>query len=141
MNYGQVAQAILPYAIDAIAPHVVNAVSGATAPTYGTGQVNNALVSNTNYTQGKTRQQLQYEENLRQQRAGFDQGQTQAQQAYTANMANAAANANNARQMAGNAQMTLNNVYQQAGDRLNTAAANTMTAINNAGNIAAGMFR
>jgi hypothetical protein len=140
--YGQIAKAAAPYVADIAANAIGNMFTAGTGiPSYGTQQADDAMRSNTDYTRGKSRDQLEYEETLRRQRAGFDQGQIQAQQAYTANMANAAANANTARNMAAQAQMALNNVYQMAGDRLNTAAANTMGAINSAGSIAAGMFR
>lgn len=110
-------------------------------PYYDTTQVNdqnNRQVANVG---GKTSDQLRYEEAMRQGRAGVDQKLAQDQMNFTAGLGNAAANANTSRGMAVNAQQALNNVYQQAGDRLNTSAANTMSAINNAGQIAAGMFR
>ena len=145
---GQIARAAAPYLTDAAVSAVGNMFTQAPGGGasvgggfYGTNQADTSMQSNVGFTQGKTRDQLEYEENLRRQRAGFDQGQLQQQQAYTANMANAASNANTARGMAAAAQAALNNVYANAGDRLNNAAANTMAAINNAGGIAAGMFR
>lgn len=108
---------------------------------YDTTQANEQAVTQTGNVGGKTREQLQYEEAMRQQRMASDIASQQGNAMFTANMGNAAANANTARGMAVNAQQALNNVYQMAGDRLNTAAANTMGAINNAGQIAAGMFR
>lgn len=108
---------------------------------YNTNQVDNALQSNAAYTGTKTRDQLEYEERARQNRAGYDLGQMQAQQAYLANMGNAAANANNARGIASNAYNALSNLYVDAGNRSQTAAANTMNAINNAGAQITGLFR
>lgn len=117
------------------------ATGGLFPPYYTTGQADQAAAANIASVQGKTLDQTQYEtaEGLNRARAAQNLGQQQMQ--YVGNMGNAAANANTSRGMATNAQQALNNIYQQAGDRLNSAAANTMASINNAGQIAAGMFR
>lgn len=110
-------------------------------PYYDNTQVNDQLNRQVGNVGGKTRDQLAYDETLRQQRLASDIASQQANQQFVAGLGNAAANANTSRGMAVNAQQALNNVYQNAGDRLNNAAASTMSAINNAGAVAAGMFR
>lgn len=114
---------------------------GGGQPTYNTDQANTALRRNVDYTGGKTRDQIEYEEMMRRGNVGQMLDVARDQQRFVADMGNAAANANVARQMASNNQNTLNQVYAAAGDRLNNAANNTMAAINNASQIAAGMFR
>lgn len=54
---------------------------------------------------------------------------------------NAAANSSTARRIAEQAQNQLNMMYADAGNRLNTAAANTQSAIANAGSTLASLFR
>ena len=131
---GQVASAAVPYVAQAVGGMFNN-------PYYGTSQAGQAMRSDTGYTGSKTREQLEYEEQMRQQRAGFDRTGFRSDARFMGDMSNAAANANTARGMASAAQGALNDVYARAGDRLNMAQQNTMQAMNNAAQIAAGMFR
>lgn len=135
---GSLASAAAPYLVDQVAGMFT---AGGQVPTYGTAQADAAMRSNTGYTGGKTREQLEYEERLRRDGVLYDQGLAQQNVDFLAGRTNAASNANTARNMAYEAQRALNDVYMNAGNRLNTARNNTMSAINDAGRTAVSMFR
>lgn len=132
-------------AVKQLAPYAINYAVGAAreylnTPNYSAGQTDQVFNTTTNQVYNAANDQYANEEALRQQRVASDTQQAQQQMQFTANMGNAANNANVARDMAAGAANTMNTIYQNAGDRVNTAANNTMSAINNAGAVAAGFF-
>lgn len=125
-------------AVDAMTQGVANMFNGGSV--YNTTQSDNALGRNVEYARDKTKEQLALElENLKKQLA-YQQQIQQGNAIFMGNVGNASANARSARQMAENAQIALNNVYQNSGDRVNRAAADIMHAVNSAGNAILGMF-
>lgn len=110
-------------------------------PDYNTNQADMALRSNANMMNAGIRQIMEQGNADYNQRAGADLARQIGYQQTIADMGNAAANANLARNMALNNQTTLNQQYAAAGDRLNNAAMNTQNALNNAASTVAGMFR
>lgn len=110
-------------------------------PDYNTNQADMALRSNANMMNAGTRQIMEQGNADYNQRAGADLARQVGYQQTIADMGNAAANANLARNMALNNQTTLNQQYASAGDRLNQAAMGTQNALNQAANTVAGMFR
>lgn len=141
----QVAQTVAPLAVDAATQAVMGMFTagggGYGNPSYSTQQADDAMRNNTQYTQGMTNEQLRRDFELERQKAAYANQMAQNNLLFTGNVANAASNANTARNMAANAQAALNSVYMNAGDRVNRAAADTMNAITAAGQTAAGMFR
>lgn len=131
------ARQLAPYAVSYV---VDTAKDYLNTPHYATGQTDQVFNTSTNQVYNTANDQYANEELERQQRVAYDMQQAQNQQVFTANMGNAASNANVSRDIAVNAANTMNNIYQNAGNRLNTAVDNTMTAINNAGAVAAGFF-
>lgn len=111
------------------------------APEYNTNQADLALRNNANLVNAGSRQIAEQANADYNQRAGSDLARQIGYQQTVADMGNAAANANLARNMALNNQTTLNQQYAQAGDRLNQAAATTQNALNNAASTVAGLFR
>lgn len=160
MGLVQIAQAAAPYAIQAL-PYVANYAIDALQdyleegddmynpalqaaglpPVYNTNQADEALRGNNTLVAQGTAQQLSLEEQMRQQRAANDLQRQIGYENVTADRANAAVNANTARNMAVAAQQALNNQYIAAGNRLNQAAQATQGALNTAAANVGGMFR
>lgn len=124
-----------------IADRVSSLFASGNAPTYNTNQVDEAARGNINSASNLSAQQREMEAAEYNQRAGNDLARQIGYDTVTAQRANAAANANTARNMAAALQGTLNQQYVDAGARVNQAAANTQQALNNSAQIVASMFR
>lgn len=138
---GQIAQAAIPMATSAIGNMFAGNSGGSASANYSTNQADQALRNNANLTNATSRQIAEQANADYNQRAGSDLARQIGYQQTIADMGNAAANANTARNMALNNQNALNQQYVAAGDRLNQAAGMTQNALNNAANTVAGMFR
>ena len=138
---GQVAQAAIPMAVNAIGNMFGQGSGSRASANYTTNQADESLRSNANLANTANRQIMEQANTDYNQRAGDDLTRQIGYQQNVADMANAAANANTARNMALNNQSTINQQYALAGDRLNQAAMGTQNALNQAANTVAGMFR
>lgn len=116
-------------------------MQGTYIPTYGAGQAQQAAMQSQGNVMGAANNQFNSEIQRQQQNAEYMrdlQNRTAAQQG---SIVNAARNAEAARNLATNAQATLNNMFATAGDRMNQATANTQAALNQVGATIAGAFR
>lgn len=138
---GQAAQAAIPLAVNAIGNMFGQGSGGGASANYTTNQADEALRSNANLANTINRQITEQANADYNRRAGDDLARQIGYQQNVADMANAAANANVARNMALNNQNTINQQYALAGDRLNQAAMGTQNALNQAAQTVAGMFR
>lgn len=139
MNLGTaIAGAVTPFVADAAARFAQTQFGG---NRYDTTQADQAAARNTGNTQNKTREQLEYEAQLEAQRNRSNLGLQQQNDLFSAGLGNNISNANFARNSAGAAQDALNNVYMNAGNRLNQAIGNTQNAINQSAANVMGLFR
>jgi membrane-anchored protein YejM (alkaline phosphatase superfamily) len=146
----RVAQAVAPYAVDAAANFLGGAFGASgggglqgqnnTIPNYTTAQADQALRDNSGFVNQQANQQAALDEQRRRQQVAYNSGLNQNNALFEGQVLNSAANAGTARNMAANAQSTLNNVYQNAAQNVNSAANNTMNALNESARFLSGAF-
>jgi hypothetical protein len=120
---------------------IMNAAMG-NNPVLSTQQVDNAADRSMQTGQARGRDEALFQNQMRRENMEQD-GAFQLQQGrdFSAQIANPAANANTARNIALNTANTLNNMYAQSSRNLLDSANNTQNALNNAASTVAGLFR